>query len=161
MQGNDNQFNFIIQGNQCEEFDLEKVLKQITPELPERTHVAAAGEFSRFRRSRILSASEEKSLIDENNDDDADEGIMGAELADNKKSDTEKESDKVFAKSTVEEEKDTNKPEDEISLLKTDANKPDEENSLLNSDVSKKSYVSKPDDENSLLKPDDNSEKGA
>lgn len=50
-----------------EEFDLEKVLKQITPELPAVTHTENTGEFGRFRRSRILSASEEKSLIDENN----------------------------------------------------------------------------------------------
>ena len=45
-------------------------MKQITPELPGNINVDTSGEFSRFRRSRILSASEEKSLIDENNNFD-------------------------------------------------------------------------------------------
>lgn len=63
----------------CEEFDLEKVLKQITPEGQGNVH-ETAGEFGRFRRSRILSASEEKSLIDESNnfDENGDEDELAS-----------------------------------------------------------------------------------
>lgn len=71
-------------------FDLEKVLKQITPEEPESIN-PDKGEFSRFRRSRILSASEEKSLIDENSFDGSfDEDVMGSKIedADDTKADT-------------------------------------------------------------------------
>ena len=75
-------------------FDLEKVLKQITPEEPENIN-PEKGEFSRFRRSRILSASEEKNLIDEGNnlEGNFDEDVMGSKQddADDTKADTKSE----------------------------------------------------------------------
>ena len=71
----------IILQNLCktEELNLETILKLITPDPSDNSQQVPTGEFARFRRSRILSADEEKFLIHDdkrNNKRDADEGDL-------------------------------------------------------------------------------------
>jgi len=73
---------YFAQFTKCEELDLEKILKQITPDPAESFESVPSGEFARFRRSHILSADEEKGLINEEDNTDSNKKFSVVKLPD-------------------------------------------------------------------------------